>query len=204
MQTMKSNILQQVPDNPESTKSYLFYLHGLIVEEAGIRPKSPEHGYYEYELILDALAREGFIVISEAREKGTGIIDYAEKIASQVRKFLASGISPEAITIVGASKGGIISAYASTMLQEKKIHYVFLASLFEKCLKDENLKLYGKVLSIHDRSDSQSITPALYFQRSEGLGQFAEIVTTLDIGHALIYRPYREWLEPLVEWVKTG
>jgi hypothetical protein len=199
---MNPNILQQVPDNPDSSKQYLFYLHGLIVEEAGIRPKSAEHGYYEYELILDTLAREGFVVISEAREKGTGIIAYAEKIASEVKKLLANGISPEAITIVGASKGGIISAYASTMLKEKKINYVFLASLFEKCLKDENLKLYGKVLSIHDRSDKQSITPALFFQRSEGLGQFAEIVVTLDIGHGLIYRPYREWIDPLLEWVK--
>ncbi len=202
MQAKNPNILQQVPDNPDSSKRYLFYLHGLIVEEAGIRPRSAEHGYYEYELILEALAGEGFVVISEAREKGTGIIAYAEKITAEVRKLLANGISPEAITIVGASKGGIISAYASTMLQEKKIHYVFLASLFEKCLKDENLKLYGKVLSIHDRSDKQSITPALFFQRSEGLGQFAEIVVTLDIGHGLIYRPYREWLDPLLEWVK--
>ncbi|MDP3480413.1 MAG: hypothetical protein Q8R88_11615 [Desulfoprunum sp.] len=199
---MNTNILQHVPDNPDSTKPYLFYLHGLIVEEAGIRPKSEEHGYYEYELILEELAKEGLIVISEARNKGTEVKPYAENIAAQIKSLLANGISPGNIIVVGASKGGIIGAYVSTMLREKGINFVFLAGLFEKCLKDETLKLYGNVLSIHDRSDKLSITPALYFQRSEGLGQFKEIVLNLNLGHGLIYRPYREWIDPLVEWVK--
>ena len=203
MQAMNSNILQHVLDNPDNTKHYLFYLHGLIVEEAGIRPKSEEHGYYEYELILEALAREGFIVISEARKKGTQIKLYAVNIASQIRKLLVNGISPRNISIVGASRGGIIGAYISTILQEKEINYVFLAGLFEKYLEDEHLKLYGNVLSIHDRYDKFSITPALYFQRSKGLGMFKEIILSLDIGHGLVYKPYREWIDLIPGWVKT-
>jgi len=203
MQSIKNSILQYVPKNPDSTRHYLFYLHGLIIEVAGIRPKSEEHGYYEYQLILEELAREGFLVISEARPEGTEIKPYAENIVSQINTLLAHGVSPNDITVVGASKGGIICAYVSNMLRQKDIHYVFLAGLFEKCLVDVDLKLYGKVLSIHDRSDKLSITPALYFQRSEGLGQFKEIVLALDVGHGLIYRPYREWLEPLLAWVKT-
>jgi hypothetical protein len=202
MPTTNSNILQDIPDKPDSTTRYLFYLHGLIIEEAGIRPQSDEHGYYEYQMILDELAKEGFLVISEAREKGTQVIPYATKVVSQVKKLLINGVSPDNIVIVGASKGGVISAYVSSMLQEKELHYVFLAGLFEKCLTDNNLKLYGNVLSIHDRSDKLSITPALYFQRSEGLGQFKEIVLALDIGHGLIYRPYREWIDPLLAWLK--
>lgn len=202
MQTMNNNIIQHAPDNPDRSKRYLFYLHGLIVEEAGVRPRSEEHGYYEYRLILEELARQGFVVISEARPKGTQIQPYAGNIASQVKKLLANGVPAGNISVVGASKGGVIGAYVSTMLREKGINYVFLAGLFEKCLVDENLRLCGKVLSIHDRSDSQSITPALYFQRSEGLGKFKAIVLGLDVGHGLIYRPYREWIEPLLEWVK--
>ncbi|NOR25275.1 MAG: hypothetical protein GQ542_12990 [Desulforhopalus sp.] len=203
MKTIKSNIHQHVPDKPDSTKHYLFYLHGLIVEEAGIRPKSEEHGYYEYELILEELARAGFIVISEVREKGTQIKPYAEKMSSQIKTLLANKISPANITIVGASKGGIISAYVSYMLREKEINFVFLAGLFEKCLVDESLKLYGNVLSIHDRSDKLSMTPALYFQRSEGQGKFKEIILSLDVGHGLIYRPYKEWIDPMMEWLKV-
>lgn len=204
MQAMNTNILQNVPDNPDSTKRYLFYLHGLIVEEAGIRPKSEEHGYYEYELIREELAQEGFIVISEVREKGTEIKPYAEKIASQVKQLLANRVSPSNITIVGASRGGAIGAFISTMLREEEVNYVFLAGLFKKYLKDKDLKLYGNVLSIHDRSDKLSITPALYFQRSEGLGKFEEIVLSLDIGHGLVYKPYREWIDPMLEWLKVA
>jgi len=200
---MNTNILKQVPDNPDNTKRYLFYLHGLIVEEAGIRPKSQEHGYYEYELILEALAQEGFIVISEVRGKGTEIKPYAESIASQIKKLLVNGVSPENITVVGASRGGDISAYISNLLREKKTNYIFLAGLFEKYLEDENLKLYGNVLSIHDQSDKFSITPALYFQRSKGLGIFKEIVLNLNIGHGLVYKPHREWIDPFLEWMKT-
>jgi hypothetical protein len=80
---------------------------------------------------------------------------------------------------------------------------VFLAGLFEKHLRDEDLKLYGNVLSIHDRSDKLSITPALYFQRSAGLGKFKEIVLALDLGHGIIYRPYRQWIEPIVQWLEA-
>ena len=180
---------------------YIFYLHGLIVEEAGIRPRSAEHGYYEYELILEALAREGFIVISEVREKNTQIKPYARNITSQIKTLLVNGVSPGNICVVGASRGGIIGAYISSMLQENEINYVFLAGLFEKYLEDEKLKLYGNVLSIHDRSDTLSITPSLYFQRSEGFGKFKEIILDLDVGHGLIYKPYREWIDPILQWL---
>ncbi len=202
MQTVDKGIFQQVPDNPDSAKRYLFYLHGLIVEVAGVRPKSEEHGYYEYQLILDELAKEGFVVISEARPKGTEVKPYAEYVVSQVKKLLKADVPPQNIVVVGASKGGIIAAYVSNLLREKELNYVFLAGLFEKCLVDESLRLYGKVLSIHDGSDKLSITPALYFERSAGLGRFEQIVLAMEVGHGLIYKPYRQWLDPMIAWLK--
>jgi hypothetical protein len=200
---MQKDILQHVPHSPDPTQHYLFYLHGLIVEVAGIRPKSEEHGYYEYQLILEALAKEGFTVISEVRKEGTEIKPYAEKIAAQIKTLLANKVPPGNITVVGASKGGVISAYVSNILREKEINFVILAGLFEKCLIDENLKVCGNVLSIHDRADKQSMTPEVYFQRSAGLGKFQAIVLGLDIGHGLIYRPYRDWIDPFLAWVKS-
>ncbi len=194
-------ILEQVPDAPVKDKDYLFYLHGLIVEEAGIRPKSDEHGYYEYQLILEELARHGLIVVSEARPQGTQVKPYAEKIVNQVRKLLSHGVAPKKITVTGASKGGTISAYVSAMLKERDVNYLFLSGLFEKNLTDEELKLYGNVLSIHDRADKLKIVPSLYFQRSEGLGKFEEIVLDLDVGHGLIYKPYPEWIDPFLQWL---
>lgn len=200
----RMNILQLPPKVCDPSALYLFYLHGLIIEVAGIRPKSEEHGYYEYEQILAALARCGFIVISEARSKNTQVSQYAGQVVAQINGLLGSGVPPGNITVVGASKGGIIGSYVSAMLKNRDINYVLLAGLFEKCLVDEDLKLYGRVLSIHDRSDTLSIVPDRFFQRSEGLGRFEKIVLELDLGHGLIYQPYLEWLEPLCQWVKGG
>jgi hypothetical protein len=205
MDTVNSTvkILQDVPDTPDQNECYLFYLHGLIVEEAGIRPKSEEHGYYEYERIVNSLAQEGFIVISEVRASGTQVKPYAEKVAGQIKKLLDHNIPPQQITVVGASKGGVISAYISTWLKETGINFVFLAGLFEKCLQDQDLILYGNILSVHDRSDKLSITPEMYFQRSKNLSRAKAIVLNLDVGHGLIYKPYREWIDPLIDWIKT-
>lgn len=201
MQPLEETILQQAPEIPDSTKQYLFYLHGLIIEVAGIRPKSEEHGYYEYELILREFARQGFTVISEVRQKDTQVQPYAEYLASQVKNLLTAGVPPANITVVGASKGGIIAAYASSMLRESDINFVFLAGLFEKCLVDETLTLHGKVLSIHDRSDTLSMKPDEYFERSKGHGTFKKIVLALDLGHGVIYQPYPEWIDPMLTWL---
>lgn len=203
MQTTNTDIFQRVPDTPDSSKKYLFYLHGLIVEEAGIRPKSEEHGFYEYQLILEAFAKKGFVVLSEPRPKGTQVKPYAEELVSQVKILLGAGVAASNITIVGASKGGIISAYISNLLQERDIQFVFIAGLFEKCLVDEKLSLYGRILSIHDRSDKLSMTPDQYFARSIGQGSFKKIILKLDIGHGLIYKPYPEWMEPTLGWISS-
>lgn len=202
METNPENIMAQPPAALDTTKKYLFYLHGLIVEVAGIRPKSEEHGYYEYKLILEKLAKEGFLVISEARKKDTQVQPYAEKIADQVKTLIENGVPPENIIIAGASKGGAIAAYVSAALKEKRLNYVILAGLFEKYLVDENLMLYGNVLSIHDRSDKLGITPQKYFRRSEGLGNFEEIILDLEKGHGIIYKPYREWIDPMMKWLQ--
>ncbi len=197
----KRIILESAPESPDTSRHHLFYLHGLIVEMAGIRPKSEEHGYYEYELILEELAKEGFVVISEIREKNTQIKPYAEKIAGQINTLLEKGVPPGNITLLGASRGGAIGAYVSTILKKRDINYVYLAGLFEKYLEDEELKLYGNVLSIHDISDTLGITPQLYFERSQGLGSFKAIILNLDKGHGLLYQPYREWIDPILDWL---
>src|SRR5689334_21666657 len=64
-------ILKDIPDNIDAKGRYLFYLHGLIVENEGVRPTSPKFGVYEYEEILETFKNRGFIVISEPRPKGT-------------------------------------------------------------------------------------------------------------------------------------
>ena len=140
--------------------------------------------------------------ISEAREQDTQVMPYAEKVVIEIQGLLESGVPSQNISVVGASKGGVIASYVSLMLQENEINYVFLAGLFERCLADQDLSLYGKILSIHDSSDTLSITPDPFFERSSGQGVFKKIVVTKGLGHGLIYQPYSDWMEPLVDWIR--
>ncbi len=200
---MPCQIYKKIPEKIDKSVHYIFYLHGLIIEELGIRPKSEAFGYYEYEEILRALARQGFVVISEARKKGTHVVKYAEFLVSQIQSLISGGISPRKITVVGASKGGVIAAYVSRILMVNDMNFVFLAGLFEQVLKDESMRLFGNVLSIHDSSDTFSITPQAYFDRSRNLNRSKTVVLDLNRGHGLIYKPFEEWLTLLFEWIET-
>nr|AIA12719.1 Unknown Function [uncultured bacterium] len=84
-------IWREIPSQIDTSARYLFYLHGMIVENFGIRPTSPEHGVYEYEQILDTLAGKGFVVISEPRPKGTVATEYAAKVAGQINRLISAG-----------------------------------------------------------------------------------------------------------------
>lgn len=59
-------IYKEVPQKIDPGSRYLFFLHGQIVENKGIRPTSEKYGTYEYRKILDTFKKKGFIVISEA------------------------------------------------------------------------------------------------------------------------------------------
>ena len=158
---------------------YLFYLHGKIVEDLGERPKSAQFGYYEYRKILAALRDKGFTVKSEVRPKNTNPKKYAEKIANEIRRLQKQGVPSPRITVVGASKGGVIAVYVSNLLKDKGLNFV-----------------------IHDEADASPIVPDRFFERSEGLGRHRAVTTHLGLGHGLVYRPYPEWVDPLVDWVK--
>src|SRR5882724_6168777 len=58
-------IWSDVSNKIDPKAKYLFYLHGRIIENQGIRPTDPRYGVYEYQQILDTLKDKGFIVVSE-------------------------------------------------------------------------------------------------------------------------------------------
>src|ERR1051325_8581208 len=76
---------KDVPSKADPKAHYVFYLHGRIIEDQGIRPRHPQYGYYEYEQILQALEQRGFVVISEARAKDTDPAQYASKVIKEIQ-----------------------------------------------------------------------------------------------------------------------
>lgn len=189
----------------DSTKRYLFYLHGKIIEEQGIPAISPDYGKYEYQAILEKFGSYGFVVISEQRRKNSDSMEYAKRVAEQVTALLDAGVSADNITIVGASKGGGITILASSFLGNKDLNFVIMAicdpATVEE-LKQDKISLYGNVLSIYDSADKLAGSCQGLFSYSEGKGlaRHNEIVLNVGTGHGVLYKPLDEWIIPAVSW----
>jgi len=197
-------ILQDLPGSIDKKAKYLFYLHGQIVEELGIRPEHPQWGVYEYQQILDSLKHEKTVVISEAREKATDVEEYAQKIVKQVAILLAAAVPAGQINVVGASKGAIIAMRVSTLIKNKSVNFVTISACNDWVLKNYDFNLYGNILSIYEESDTRNGScKAEYFRRSEGISRFKEIRLKTGLGHGLVYKPLRAWIGPTLEWMES-
>lgn len=195
---------KEIPAKVDANARYLFYLHGAIVENEGIRPTSPLYGVYEYEQILETFVNKGFIVISERRPRGTIPTDYAAKVVGQINSLLKAGVSPRHIIVVGASRGGAIAIAVSSMLRNRELNYVILAACGNSDIyKTFRPDLWGNVLSIYDYKDTVGPCQQFY-DKSTGLNRHREIVVKLGLGHGLLYRPLKEWVDPVVEWANQS
>lgn len=198
-------IWKEISEKIDPAAMYLFYMHGMIVENEGIRPTSPRFGVYEYEQILETLASKGFIVISEARPRGTIVTEYAAKVIGQINKLLKAGVPPRNITIVGASRGGGIAIAVSSQLRNRDVNFVIMAACGDfDIYKTFRTDLWGNVLSIYDYKDTVSSCQSFFDKSTAGLGRRREIVVKLGVGHGLLYRPLKEWIDPVVEWANQS
>jgi hypothetical protein len=195
-------IYKDVPDKIDTKTRYLFYLHGRIIEIKGIRPKSERYGVYEYEKILETFKDKGFIVISEARGRNTRVSGYARKVVSQVNALLQAGVPPASITVVGASKGALIAMLMSSMLRNKDMNFVFISGCSHQILVKFDIDFWGNVLTIYDEKDELAGTCQKFFKVSTGLNKYKEIKLTVGTGHGILYRPIKEWVDPVVQWAK--
>lgn len=192
------------PTSIDPTKNYLFYLHGRIIEDQGIPAVSPDYGVYEYEAILAKLVSYGFTVISEQRTKDTDDMKYAERVADQVTQLLNAGVPTKNITVVGASKGASIVIAVSSFLADKDLNFVLLGTCHPEVVqfsKEQNLVLYGNILTIRDETDDLSGSCEELFVFSEGkITRHDEIVLHTGMGHGILYKPLNEWIIPTVQW----
>ena len=192
------------PTSIDPSKRYLFYLHGRIIEDQGIPAVSPDYGTYEYEAILDKLASFGFTVISEQRSKNADGMKYAERVAGQVTKLLEAGVPTKNITVVGASKGAAITIAISSFLANKELNFVLMGtcdSETTQLFKQQNIFLYGNVLTIRDPVDDFSDSCEELFAFSEGkIARHKEIALHVGTGHGILYKPLDEWILPVIQW----
>ena len=183
-------------------KHYLFYLHGKIIEDQGPHGVSPKFGRYDYPAILATLRARGLEVVSEVRPRDTDPGAYADRVVGEIRELLAHGVAPSRITVVGASKGSVIASLVSTRLRNPRVRYVLLANCNDWLIRTHDPRLTGEVLSIYETSDDLGGTCRPLAARSRRLRRFAEIRLTTGLGHGMVYRPIRAWVDPAAAWAR--
>jgi len=197
-------VLKDVPAAPDKQTKYLFYLHGRLIENQGIRPTDPRYGVYEYEDILKTFAAKGFTVISEARPRDTDVNQYAEKVKGQIQTLLKAGVPPQHITVLGASKGALIAMRVSTVVRNNNVNFVIMSNCNDRVDQNFNIDLHGNVLSIYDMNDEFGRTCQKFFAKATGLGKHNEVVLKIGTGHAVLYRPMKEWVDLVVDWANPS
>jgi pimeloyl-ACP methyl ester carboxylesterase len=186
---------------------HLIYLHGRIIQDQqNPRPRHPEFGYYELEQILATFRERGFVVTGEIRPKDAPLMVSADRVVEQIRGLLASGVPASRITVVGGSMGAAIALRASLRLQNPALRYGVLGACMSKTvpqlLAEYGAKPAGRILAIRETSDETSEPCPAWSGDADSHATLVvhEIVIDTGLRHGFLYRPLREWVEPVVDW----
>ncbi len=90
----------------------------------------------------------------------------------------------------------------SSMLQNKDMNFVFISGCTHQILQKYDVDFWGNVLTIYDEKDESVGTCQKFFEVSTGLNRYKEIKLTVGTGHGILYRPIKEWVDPVVKWAK--
>lgn len=173
------------------------------MQDLGADAVSEDFGKYEYYNILETFKGRGFNVISEIRPKGTEITAYAEKLAEQIKRLHKRGVKDKSIVVVGASLGAYMTIEAADKLKNRDVKYVLIGLCSDYAVKRyDNYKgnLLGNFLSIYERSDQKGSCQTI-FEPLHRQAKFKEVEINTGKGHGFLFKPDKEWVEPLVEWV---
>jgi hypothetical protein len=203
--TIGQSVTSFLPQKILRPEKYLFYLHGGVVTVLGnnaINQSMPEWGPYEYLNILDSLRSRGFNIISENRKEVVADSFYTNKISKQIDTLFKSGVSTENILVVGASAGSAIALNVSANLKNNEMRFVVMGGCWPDTYKDyQPIELYGHFLSIIEASDPHG-TCSNIFEKRKQVKSYKEITLTTGLSHGFIYKGYKEWIDPMVNWFK--
>ncbi len=196
-------IYDRFPETIHANERYVIYSHNLIAEGEDPRPVSPQFGLYDFPAIKQALFEGGdFNLIAVQRKKNVELTDHVKQLETWVRRLIAAGVSPGRISLVGFSRGGQLTAYASGDLASEKINTAILAICTDgdfDVAPDPPISLGGNFLSIYETSDQYGSCAKLA-GRSH-LISFKEVAISTGKAHAAFFVPRPEWMVPLKAWI---
>lgn len=185
-----------------NNKTHIFYLHGRIVQEQGLNAFSEKFGKYEYSEIIDSLKKIGNEVHAEIRKPNTEFDDYCIYISQQINSLIRSEVNPKDILVIGASMGGVMAMKISS-INPNPINYVFLGANNNAIENEFDFNLHGRILGVYEKSDSICNKDYQYWiDKSEETVEFKQIQINTDLGHGFLYRPLKEWINPIKKMIK--
>lgn len=194
-------IVMSQPEQTNDKDLYVFYLHGAIVQQQGENAISNTYGRYMYRAIVDSLKRNGLHVISEVRPQDATLDSYSGKVAIQLDSLLQSGIPPQHITVIGASAGAAMTLEVAMFTGNRQVNYALMGICSDNSPRRyQQKKICGNFFSVYESSDGAGSCKDLLFNRSCVSG-FKELKLNMGNGHGFLYQPYKEWLQPMVQWI---
>jgi hypothetical protein len=196
--------LKESPLPKQANDQFLFFLHNRFLEDHELDEIHPEYGRAHYKEIVNTFEKSGFQVISEKRNPNTNAWQYAAGVVNQIESLISKGVIPEKITIVGTSKGGYIAQYVSSMAENPKLNFVFIASFVESDIQNiPEMNYCGNILTIYEKSDPAGVSAQERKKASScDINNFKEIELNTGMGHGFLFQPLKEWMEPTIQWAK--
>jgi len=179
----------------------VIYLHGQIIEEQGINAHSTLFGKYAFEEIIDFLRNTPATVYADVHDSNVHFVHYCQQISNRIDSLILTGIRPNQITVLGASKGGVMAMIISNM-NETPINYIFLGSNNITIEQENDWSFNGRILGIYDLSDKLAGKPYDHWiEQSPNAKSFKQVELNTGVGHGFLYKPIDEWLLPTKEWI---
>ncbi len=191
------------PEKIYPDEKYVFYSHGLIVEGDNLMPVDKRWGVYDFIAVRKALADPHYNLIAYHRPKKTVPDEFAQKLATDVRKLLQAGVKAENITLLGFSRGGEITLLALDKLRLDKINTILLAVCGGFVKKHQEYQAYGNLYSIYETSDFAGSCQFLT-DRNNSTHSFQETSISTGKEHGAFYQPLAEWIVPVKAWLKKA
>lgn len=201
-------VYESFPEQIDPKATYLIYSHGRILEGNSSRPEHPRWGVYEFPEIRTALVKgENWILLGEHRTRETDVHLYSDQLVTWVQSLVKAGVKPDRITLIGFSKGGIITSLAASKLTQFDVNTVLLASCWGRSVRLPEFFLKGPLLSIYESSDRAG--SCAYLMRDSGgknkefkeFSEFKELKINTGKEHGAFYRPIEEWVRPVKDWI---
>lgn len=183
---------------------HIFYLHGMIIEIQGVNAVSPNFGPYKYTEIIQSLEETGATIHHEVRNEETDFYEFTTKVSAEINELLKSGVPPENISVIGASKGGIMAMHISH-INKSNINYILLASNSDYTEKTFDWFLHGSVLGIYEASDTVAGKDYQYWMnRSKEATKFEQLKINTGLNHGFLYTPLDAWMIPAKKWMHVS